>query len=132
MTTIIVCLAGLGLIFLLTHLLRNWLAFRRDDIVSIAGQLYSFDAVFKDLAQKFGMEGKQYSLIRYSFLKSRPAIAEYRAHDDLPLDVAVAVFIEQSAISYAKGMDKSAHPLAVDDFMSIASQAKAFCRARKG
>ena len=132
MATIIVCLAGLGLVFLLTHLLRNWLAFRRDDIVAINGQLYSFDAVFKDLAQKFGMEGKQYSLIRYSFLKSRQAIAAYRAQDDLPLDVAVAAFIEQSATTYAKSMDKSAHPLAVDDFMHVAAQAKAFGKSRKG
>ncbi len=126
MTTILVCLAGLALIFLANHLFRNWIAFRNDDNVIIDGQAYSFDAVFERLADSFGLEGKPRSLIRYSFLKSRRAIAAYQASKGIPLDAAVALFIAGSASEYAKSLDKSARPLEVDAFNHIAAQAQAY------
>ena len=125
MTTILVCLAGLAFIFLANHLFKNWLAFRRDDKVFIHGQVFSFDAVFEEIARSIGLEGKPKSLIRYSFLKGRRAIAAYQAREGIALEAAVAFYISGSATQYAESLDKNARLPEVDEFLRLAAQAKA-------
>lgn len=126
MTTVIVCIVGLAVLFLGHYLLKNWIAFRRDDKVVINGAVYSFDEAFEDIAQRIGLEGKPRSLIRYSFLKSRPAIAAYREGKGISLKSAVAFYISGSANKYAEELDRASRPLEVDEFIRIAAQAQSF------